>query len=160
MNDTLDQWQRTWGVSEAAMQDLRMRLAPQPSEEPGNGKSEAFSQSQIRLAAPRHQTILFRNNVGALMDARGVPVRYGLMNESKQMNERVKSGDLIGIERVQITPNHVGQFFGRFISVECKHPGWRPGEDKVREKAQQEWIALVRTWGGRAVFATAPSDVW
>ena len=161
MNDTLSQWAQQWGVHPMAMADLRARLGPQPVEcaPDATGKTEAYAQSRIRLEGPRNDTLLMRNNVGALMDARGVPVRYGLMNDSPQMNKRIKSGDQIGIERVKITQAHVGQFIGRFMSVECKRPGWKYAGDD-HERAQMEWLTLVRTWGGRAVFATDPKDVW
>lgn len=107
----------------------------------------------VRLEAPRYGVWLGRNNVGALLDKRGVPVRYGLANESKQMNEVMKSGDLIGIRAVLIQPWHVGTTIGQFVSRECKRPGWTYRGD-AHETAQANWAALVTKYGGDAKFAT------
>lgn len=155
MND-IDQWGIDWSIPPQAMADLRARMLPQPSE--ANGKSEAHAQSLIRLEAHQKGMVLMRNNVGALPDKRGVPVRYGLMNDSAELNRRVKSADLIGIERVTITPLMVGTVIGRFMSVECKPAGWRYTGDE-HETAQMQWATLVNAWGGRAVFATGPNDI-
>jgi hypothetical protein len=117
--------------------------------------SESRQQSLIRLAASRKGWLLFRNNVGALIDSRGVPVRYGLANESKAMNEKIKSADLIGIEPVLITSDMVGQTIGRFVSIEVKEEGWKY-TGNGREKAQKAWLQLIVTNGGRALFANDP----
>lgn len=117
------------------------------------GLSEAAVQNQYRFKAAQEGAVLWRNNVGALLDARGVPVRYGLANESKQMNARWKSGDLIGIRPIKITPGMVGTTLGRFVSAEVKESGWRY-TGTVRERAQQNWIDLVVSLGGEANFVT------
>lgn len=117
---------------------------------------EADVQARVRLEAARRGWMLWRNNVGVLMDSRGVPVRYGLANDSKKVNENVKSGDLIGIRPVVITPAHVGNVIGQFVSVECKHAGWRPSPTDTHEAAQMRWAELVLLAGGHAVFATSP----
>jgi hypothetical protein len=80
--------------------------------------------------------------VGAAVDARGNHVRFGLANDSKEMNDRIKSSDLIGIGRD-----------GRFIAREVKAPGWRyTGTD--REQAQLKFIELIIGMGGDACFVT------
>ena len=114
--------------------------------------NEATIQAALRLAAARKGMILWRNNVGALLDKRGVPVRYGLANDSKALNEQVKSGDLIGIRPTVITPDMVGQVVGVFVSRECKAEGWKYRGDN-HEKAQRRWIDIVRSYGGDADFA-------
>ena len=48
--------------------------------------ARAAVQAAVRLEAARMGILLFRNNVGALIDVRGIPVRYGLANESTQIN--------------------------------------------------------------------------
>lgn len=151
--NTLDLWAAKWGIPPHAIADLRAMYVADtlPAQETDNPKdSEAYVQSECRLAAPRHGMLLFRNNVGALVDDRGVPLRYGLANDSKKLNEKIKSADLIGILRVLVTPQMVGTTLGVFASVECKKRYWQPGEDAKREAAQTEWANLVSTWGGYA----------
>lgn len=151
---------RTWalrhGVTEAALAELAGVLGAAAATEPGG--SESRVQSEIRLAAPSLGMRLFRNNVGALKDERGVPVRYGLANDSKALNQRLKSGDLIGWRRRLVTPEMVGSTIAQFVSIECKAPGWTyRGDD--HEQAQQRWAALVVTEGGYGRFATGAEQL-
>ena len=113
--------------------------------------SETFVQDALRLAAPRHGYQLFRNNVGVLKDITGRPVRYGLANESKAVNEKWKSGDLIGWRAVLITPAMVGRTVAQFVSRECKPEGWKYRGD-AREEAQARWAQLVNAAGGDGCF--------
>jgi hypothetical protein len=120
--------------------------------------SEAYAQSQVRLEAPTKGVTLFRNNVGVLTDINGRPVRFGLANDSKQLNEVLKSSDLIGWRPVLITPEHVGRTLAQFVSRECKAPGWKyTGTD--RERAQKAWLDLVAAAGGDSAFATGPGTL-
>jgi hypothetical protein len=121
-------------------------MAKTPKIEP---KSEAVVQAEIRLSAVKHGLQLFRNNVGVLLDATGRPVRYGLANESKEVNEKIKSGDLIGWRPVFITEDMVGKVIAQFVSVECK--GEKSTTAAKRKKAQQEWADLVNKNGGLAL---------
>lgn len=104
--------------------------------------AESNVQNAVRLAAARQGIHLWRNNVGVLLDRRGVPVRYGLANESKQMNQVLKSGDLIGWTST-----------GRFISVEIKDT------DGIVMPGQEAWRALVEACGGIAIIARGPEDL-
>ena len=104
--------------------------------------SEATLQAAIRAEAPRHGVYLWRNNSGVLQDGRGVPVRFGLGNDSSRLNAVLKSSDLIGI-----APS------GRFVAIEVKKAGWR-GPRTDRERAQAAFINLVRKQGGIAAFVT------
>ena len=113
--------------------------------------SEDAVQAKIRLLAPYHGFTLYRNNVGALLDRRGVPVRYGLANESKEENEKVKSGDLIGWQTIIITPDMVGMKIARFVSREIKEEGWSY-TGTPREQAQLKWANIVNDAGGDACF--------
>ncbi len=121
--------------------------------------SESNVQANVRLRAAQMNKRLFRNNVGVLQDITGRPVRYGLANESKALNEVLKSGDLIGWEPVVITPDMVGKTIARFLSVETKPEGWKPSSCSEHDRAQQAWAALVNREGGRAIFATGPGDL-
>lgn len=147
-------WAQKWGVSLAAIHDLQSQLGSvQPVITEHSGADEASVQSRVRVAEGRKGALLFRNNVGALPDARGVPVRYGLANDSSALNKVVKSGDLIGIRPIWIEPHHVGQVIGQFVSRECKAEGWQYG-NTPREQAQQAWIDLIVAKGGDATFTT------
>lgn len=116
--------------------------------------SEARVQSQVRLAAPYADMRLWRNNVGAITDERGVPVRFGLANDNPALNKQLKSSDLIGWRRRVIAPTDVGTTIAQFCALECKHEAWvrRPGDE--HEEAQERWLGLVTADGGYARFIT------
>lgn len=115
-------------------------------------------QSAMRIEGAQHGVMLWRNNVGAFQSPGGSWVRFGLANDSPQLNKRIKSGDLVGIRSVLITPQHVGQRIGQFVSREAKKALWVPGEDKPRESAQFAWAALVNAWGGDAKISNGPGS--
>lgn len=154
----LEVWAVKWGVSMAALHDLRAEMGmPQELGQVDDGKNESLVQARMRIEASQLGKRLFRNNVGALQDARGTWVRYGLCNESAKMNKEIKSADLIGIDPVLITQEHVGSTIGRFLSREAKAPGWRySGTD--HEVAQLKWLELVVSLGGDAAFASGPGS--
>jgi hypothetical protein len=85
----------------------------------------------------------------------GQPVRYGLANESKKVNKKWKSGDLIGWRTVIITPEMVGRALAVFVSRECKPEGWTYSATD-REVAQLNWANLVNAAGGDASFVASP----
>ncbi len=98
-------------------------------------------QSDIQLAA-NGPGRLWRNNTGALKDARGQLVRYGLCPGSS---------DLIGYRTVVVTPDMVGQRIALFCAVEVKDRG-RPTEQ------QQAFIDLIQQAGGLAGVARSVPD--
>jgi hypothetical protein len=102
---------------------------------------ESNAQKLIRIQASADGFTLWRNNVGVLTDARAIPVRFGLANESRRMNAELKSGDLIGW-----SPG------GIFVSIECKEPDWQ-WTGTPREVAQLSWINVVLHAGALACFA-------
>lgn len=107
----------------------------------------------VRLEASEKGIRLFRNNVGATYTQDGSFLRYGLANESTQLNSVLKSADLIGIHPVVIEPWMVGGTIGQFVSRECKMSHWKyTGTD--REKAQVAWRDLIRSLGGDAEIVT------
>lgn len=125
----------------------------------GEGKTEAWSQQQARFNITAQGGYAWRNNVGATpskCEHCGEPlrpVRYGLANDSKKLNEKIKSSDLIlAIPRV-IRPQDVGTTIAQFGAVETKHPGWRYTGTE-REVAQAAWLALIKRLGGFACFST------
>ena len=155
----LDAWAAIHNVTPAALLDLRMRMGavpiPDAPSQGGQPGSESRQQALILEASGHAGVWLTRNNVGALIDQRGVPVRYGLANETAARNKVVKSADLIGIRPVLVGPHHVGKVIGQFVSIECKHEGWTFKGDK-HETAQQNWAQFVVSKGGAATFATGP----
>lgn len=157
----LMQWAARWNIPTPAIHDLRLfvlGLDGGPGN-PAEGLSEAAVQSRVRVAASRRGMRLWRNNVGAFHDAAaGIHVRYGLANDSKAMNESVKSADLIGIDPVLITPQHVGQTIGQFVSFECKHEGWKY-TGNPREQAQERWAQIVTSLGGVGRFITSEKEL-
>jgi len=158
---TLDQWASDYNIPQHAIDDLRRRIhsnnfSHTVAEDP---LSEEAVQSNIRLEAGRKGIILWRNNVGALKDMRGIPIRFGLANESKQQNERIKSSDLIGIRPLMITQAHVGRVIGQFVSVEVKKQSWK-WRGKEHEQAQLRWLELVLGYGGYGMFANTHEGVF
>ena len=146
-----EKWVFDWGISPAALTDLRNRLAQTPVT-PG-GKGEAVVQQAVRLRACQEGVRLWRNNVGACQDATGRQIRYGLGNDSSKINKHIKSSDLIGITPVTVTPADIGRTLGVFTSIECKHSGWRYSGTE-RELAQLAWLELVAAMGGIGRFET------
>lgn len=155
MDGTLYQWAAAWGVPVEAVADLRRRLGvmPDPAAPAPDDQSEAAVQRREQIRASRAGARLFRNNVGACYTAEGSFIRFGLANESKQMNDRFKSSDLIGITPVPVTPAHVGQTLGVFTARECKPSAWRY-TGTAREIAQLRFIELIQSLGGDAKFTT------
>lgn len=151
----LDQWASQWRIPPAAMQDLRARLGCEyrVPDEASEGKSEGYAQSQVVLEASEFDVTLTRNNVGVLEDKRGVPVRYGLFNESKLVNETLKSWDLVGWRRVLIQPHMVGWTIGQFVGREVKKPGWHY-TGAGRESAQMACSLMALADGCDVAFTT------
>lgn len=110
--------------------------------------TESTTQAAVRVEAQRLGVWLWRNNSGVLKDARGVPVRFGLGNDSTRINAKVKSSDLVGIQ----------ERTGRFVAIEIKPRGWR-GVRTDHERAQRAFHDIVRTCGGIAGFVTSVEEL-
>lgn len=156
MNTQIITWALRHNISAQALHELSELFGLNGGHElpPAvKGVSEEAVQAAVRLEASRKGVTLFRNNVGVLADTTGRPVRYGLANDSKQLNGILKSSDLIGIRPVLIEPHHVGSIIGQFVARECKKVGWRYKGDE-REVAQLAWAQLIISKGGDAAFCT------
>lgn len=151
----ISEWATRHGVSPVALLELRqmMGVETDPTSCKVKSGSEAAVQTQLRLEASRQGMRLFRNNVGACKDENGRIIRYGLCNESKQLNAKVKSSDMIGIRPVLITPDMVGQMIGQFVAYEVKRGNWRY-TGTAREEAQRTFIELIVSMGGYGRFTT------
>ena len=145
MSTVITEWAAVWGVPQAALADLVQRLTMADYAPAEAGRSEAAVQADIRLAAAKRGITLWRNNTGVLMNDAGVPVRFGLNNDSPAANKRMKSADLIGIHRPS----------GRFVSVEVKRPGWKHSDASERDRAQLAWAVTINACGGVALRATS-----
>ena len=156
----LTQWAARHGVSQAALAELRVMMGvdTDPAKCTAKASSEAAVQTAVRLEASRLGIRLWRNNVGACKDESGRIIRYGLCNDSAQLNKRIKSSDLIGVRPVVITPDMVGHTIGQFVAREVKRPGWKyTGTD--REKAQLAFIELLLSLGADAAFASGEGSL-
>lgn len=116
--------------------------------------SESLVQAAVRLEYAKRGYRLWRNNSGVAQYADGRPVRFGLANDSPQLNAKLKSSDLIGWNPVLITPAMVGEVIARMVSFECKPEGWHLTEGDARGQAQKRWIDLIAADGGEARFVT------
>lgn len=161
MTPAIREWAARWGLPAECLQELAALFGAvdnPPQIAAPTGARENWTMSTVQLEASRCGVWLTRNNVGAQLIAdpdtgQRRMIRWGLANESKERNASIKSGDLIGIRPVTITPQHVGSTIGQFVSRECKRPGWTYRGD-AHEQAQANWAALVTRYGGDARFAT------
>jgi hypothetical protein len=119
--------------------------------------SETGNSNRVRTHFAELGARLFRNNCGVLKDRNGRPVRYGLANDSKALNQQLKSSDLIGWKPTLITPDMVGGVFAQFVSIEMKADGWRFRPTDERAVAQRRWLDMVRNDGGLAGFMIDPA---
>lgn len=163
---THDQWRDRWPQAALELEEILTNTS-HPAMGDDLGKSETWAQQQARLAIAQAGGMSWRNNVGAMkakevhqcpachfkFEVKQAPLRWGLCNDSTQLNARFKSSDLIGIMPVRITPDMVGSTLGQFVSVEVKRPGWVYKGD-AHEKAQLAWLELVASKGGVATFST------
>lgn len=142
-----------------------MGAVPWPDNDETSGKSESWAQQQVRFKVAHAGGMLWRNNVGASKTrcsncgAKQQPVRYGLANDSANLNRVIKSSDLIGAVPRVIRGCDVGRTIAQFVSIEVKKPGWsfRPGD--AHEAAQAKWLTLIASLGGVATFSTGDIDL-
>lgn len=120
--------------------------------------NETATQSHIRYAFASIGPI-WRNNIGAAEDKTGRLIRYGLGNDSKQLNDEIKSSDLIGIVPVPAFAFGRWTTLGVFTAIECKRTGWHQTPGDARAAAQARFHDIVRSVGGFAGFAQSPADI-
>ena len=153
---TLTEWAKRWGVSHAALADLAaIQVDRTPRPDP---KLEGAVLQLVRLEAAHVGVALWRNNVGAGVMANGAHVRWGLANDSRQLNEAVKSADLIGIRPRLITSADVGTRIGQFVSREVKRADWKY-TDNDDNRAQLKWCTIVNSLGGDARIVTGTGSL-
>lgn len=160
---------RTWaarhGVTLKAIMELEemMGLTPYPQgfPSPAAGEplgSESRQQALVRLEAARMGVRLFRNNSGALKDADGRQVRFGLGNDSAPLNKVLKSPDLVGWRKTRITVDMIGSFMAQTVLREMKPEDWSYSATE-HERAQLAFLNLCAADGGDARFCTGPGTL-
>lgn len=121
--------------------------------------SEGALQQRVRIKASQGGRRMFRNNCGVAYRNDGIPVRFGLGNDSKKSHESYRSSDLIGITPVVITQEHVGKTLGVFTSWEIKKPGWKYNPNDKHQRCQNAWNELVNSLGGDGRFITSEDQI-
>lgn len=152
----LTQWATRWQLPPQAIAELQQLTAAYA--DPNSGKSEEAVASECRLALNQRGIITMRNNVGALKDAKGRWVRFGLCNETKGMNEVIKSSDDICIIPYVVKPKDIGRKLGVFLGVEHKKRDWVFGSES-REVAQAQFQRMISNVGGVGLFANSAQSV-
>lgn len=152
----LTQWAARWQIPPQALAEFFGCLIPEAR--PHVEQSEAWVQNRVRLEAARKGLRLWRNNVGAGRLDNGNFLRWGLANDSPAVNGIIKSGDLIGIRAVLVTPDHVGTTIGQFVSRECKKVKWCYAATP-EEEAQLRWAALIQSMGGDAKMVNSEGSL-
>lgn len=157
MIDLIHRWAVSEQIHPHAISRLLVALGvgfePLHSMEVPAGASEAAVQQRVRVAMTTNGMMNWRNNVGAMMDDKGNMVRFGLCNDTAQLNKRIKSSDLIGISNEPITLDMVGQPRGQFVARECKAEGWKYTGTE-HEVAQLKFGQIVIAAGGDFAFTT------
>jgi hypothetical protein len=120
-------------------------------------KSESTIQAEIRMKASSQGIRLWRNNVGCAKTDHGF-IRYGLANETPEMNRKIKSADLIGITPYTVKQEDVGRVLGVFTSIEVKREGWKTS-GKERDSGQSMWMKIVQSLGGIAKIISSADDL-
>lgn len=149
---TLHEWAKRWQLPDQALAELRTVFNIDTDPSTADQRSEAAVQTAVRLECSQTGGRLFRNNVGAYQDESERWVRYGLANESSQMNKIIKSADLIGIRPILVTSDMVGLTIGQFVAREVKRGGWTYKATE-HEKAQLNFLRFIASLGGDACFA-------
>jgi hypothetical protein len=107
--------------------------------------ADAMSETNLMnsILIADHGCRLFRNNTGAIKDAEGRLVRFGLCKGSS---------DLIGFRPTVITPDMVGQTVAVFTAIEVKTPTGKPTPEQLH------FINRVKELGGIAGIARSVED--
>lgn len=106
----------------------------------------------------KFKSFLMRNNSGVLPNpTTGTPIRFGLGNDSTRINNLFKSSDLIGITPTKCPCGHV---YGVFTALEIKNPNWTFDFQNKNDRAQQNFINLVKKNSGLGSFIQNQEDFY
>lgn len=130
-----------------------------------NRKNETDFMKQGQLDhGSRPDVRLFRNNVGQAWQGKKLKYQPGAIHRVQRGDLILKearpvtfglavgSADLIGMKRVTITPDMVGQTLAVFTSIETKTLTGRKREEQI------DWTNFVRWFGGYSGFARTAQD--
>lgn len=157
MTPTLLEWQRKHGITAEALADLA-DIVGLTVEAGDTDESEKSVQDEARLLISKKGGRAFRNNKGVLPDKRGVPVRFGLCNDTPKMGERLRSSDLICCVPVLITQDMVGTTIGQFVAIEVKKRGWHYIGTE-HEQGQLRFGELIIGLGGKFCFYNGEGEL-
>ena len=119
--------------------------------------SERAIQNAILIAAGAHGLTLWRNNTGQAWAGAVTKLRDGSIQitNPRPLHAGLCKGsaDLIGLRRIVITADMVGQTIAQFVAIEVKQPGRAPTPE------QRRFLDFVRERGGCALVASAPEDL-
>ena len=116
-------------------------------------------QAWIRIpAASKFDSLMMRNNSGVLLnpDTR-TPVRFGLGNDSQQVNKVFKSSDLIGVTPVKCMCGHT---YGVFTAIEVKHSDAILSHRNPIYAAQRNFVNVINKKAGLAGFVKNQKDFY
>ena len=119
-------------------------------------KSEKEIERKILLTCNKRGTRLFKNETGrayrgnVTRSGKGVVISPAYMI---QYGLCVGSSDLIGIQKVKITQDMVGEELGIFCAFEVKTEKGRASDEQLR------FIEMVKNHGGISCIVRNPEDV-
>lgn len=119
--------------------------------------SERKIQTEILLAASGAGLTLWRQNVGTGWAGKAQRLDDGsvLIRDARPLHAGLCRGssDLIGIRKVTITAEMVGQSVAQFVALEVKQPGKYPTPE------QRNFIEFVSSHGGLARVVRCVEDL-
>lgn len=119
--------------------------------------SERRIQSEVLLAAADAGLTLWRNNTGQAWagEAERLPDGSVLIRDPRPLHAGLCKGssDLIGLRRVTITPEMVGETLAQFVALEVKSPRGRLTQEQSR------FIGFVDQAGGLARVVRCAGDL-
>lgn len=126
-------------------------------------RTESTIQTEVRAAlAQRPDVLVWRNNTGVFwqlteksecMCCGARLLAVGIRNASRVTTGLgVGGADLVGVQAIDVTSEHVGTRIGRFIGIEIKTDRGRASDD------QKRWLAAAARYGAAAGIARSVDE--
>lgn len=109
------------------------------------GNVRLFRNEVAHVMMIRHRSQSIRQKI--IAECHAVALRHGGSAARASVGLGKGTGDLIGMKRVRITPDMVGQDVAVFLSIECKTA------TGATRPEQKNWMAFVQGFGGIAGIA-------